>query len=61
MLTEFVKEHEDSDIKTVVNEVKNGKCLSDESLVTLIEKRSSMADCSRGWILDGLPLNKRQC
>jgi len=56
-----VKEHEDADIKAIVSEVKGGKCLSDESLVTLIEKRSGMSDCSRGWILDGLPLNKRQC
>lgn len=35
--------------------------MSDESLVCLIEKRSGMADCSKGWVLDGLPLNKRQC
>lgn len=36
LLTEFVKEHEDFDIKNIINEVKSGKCLSDESLVTLI-------------------------
>ena len=61
MLTEFVKEHEDADVRNIISEVKGGKCLSDESLVTLIEKRCSLADCNRGWILDGLPLNKRQC
>jgi len=26
----------------------------------LIEKRISLYDCNRGWILDGLPLNKKQ-
>jgi adenylate kinase family enzyme len=26
----------------------------------LIEKRVSLSDCSKGWILDGLPLNKKQ-
>lgn len=61
ILTEFVKEHEDSDIRNVMNEVNSGKCLSDESLVILIQKRSCMPDCSKGWILDNLPLSKRQC
>jgi adenylate/nucleoside-diphosphate kinase len=61
ILTDFVKEHEDSEIKAIVADVKSGKCLSDESLVSLIQKRTSLADCNRGWILDGLPLNKRQC
>ena len=29
LLTEFVKEHEDADIKAIINEVKGGKCMSD--------------------------------
>lgn len=29
--------------------------------MTLIEKRTTLCDCSRGWVLDGLPLNKKQC
>jgi adenylate kinase len=56
-----VKEHEDSDIRSILNEVRAGKCLSDEAVVTLIQKRTSLADCLRGWVLDGLPLNKKQC
>jgi adenylate kinase family enzyme len=56
-----VKEHEDSDIKSIINDIRLGKCLSDEAVITLIEKRTSLYDCSKGWILDGLPLNKRQC
>mgnify|MGYP002348184833 CR=1 FL=1 len=41
--------------------MRTGKCLSDEAVVTLIQKRTSLADCWRGWVLDGLPLNKKQC
>jgi len=44
-----------------MNEARSGRCLSDESIVTLIEKRTSLHDCYKGWILDGLPLNKKQC
>lgn len=61
ILTDFVKEHEDSDIRAIINDTQSGKSLSDEALVTLIEKRTSLYDCSKGWVLDGLPLNKRQC
>ena len=61
IITEFVKEHEDFDIKAIVSDVQSGKCLSDEALVTLIMKRTSLYDCNKGWILDGIPLNKRQC
>lgn len=56
-----MKEHEDSDIRSIISDVQNGKCLSDEALVTLIEKRVNLYDCNKGWILDGLPINKRQC
>ncbi len=56
-----MKEHEDSDIRSILAEVRTGKCLSDEAVVTLIQKRTSLADCWRGWVLDGLPLNKKQC
>lgn len=38
-----------------------GKVLTNEAIVTLIEKRTKMADCRNGWILDGLPYNTRQC
>ena len=44
-----------------MSEIRAGKVLSDEAAITLIEKRTSLYDCSKGWILDGLPLNKRQC
>jgi adenylate kinase family enzyme len=44
-----------------MNDIKAGKCLSDEAIVDLIEKRTSLYDCLKGWVLDGLPLNKKQC
>lgn len=61
ILEEFSKEHEDHDIRSILYEVRSGKQLSDESIVTLIEKRTVLHDCHQGWILDGLPLNKKQC
>ncbi len=56
-----MKEHFDSEVLGILNEAKGGKVLSDESIVSLIEKRVGLFDCGRGWILDGLPLNKKQC
>lgn len=44
-----------------MNDIKAGKCLSDDAIVNLIEKRTSLSDCYKGWILDGLPINKKQC
>ena len=61
IIEDFVTEHEDSDIKGIVTDLKKGKVLTDEALVSLIEKRTTLADCSRGWVLDGLPANKKQC
>lgn len=61
IMADFIKEHEDSEVRAIIHDVQNGKCLNDEALVTMIEKRTSLHDCSKGWILDGLPFNKRQC
>lgn len=44
-----------------MTQLKNGQLLSDEQIVVMIMKRISLSDCQKkGWVLDGLPQNKKQ-
>lgn len=62
IINNFCKDHKDHDIQAILKDLSSGKTLTDENIVTLIEKRTSMQDCqNNGWVLDGFPNNVRQC
>ncbi len=45
----------------IINDLKQGKILTDEQVISLVYKRTQFYDCQRnGWVLDGLPQNKKQ-
>lgn len=45
----------------IINDLKQGKPLTDEQVISLVYKRIQFYDCqNNGWVLDGLPQNKRQ-
>ena len=44
----------------VKNLVDNGEFVSDEIILSIISKRISEDDCSKGFILDGFPRNLNQ-
>ena len=61
IVTNFVQEHNDMEILSIINDMKNGKVLSDSQVVKLILKRLRHWDCQKlGWVIDGLPFTKHQ-